>query len=96
MVANRRQTPVIILSAIRSVEDGVRGLQIGSDDDLTSPCALSELLARRQTLIRRRSAIAEATRLGVATLPFALLSREVTRAGVVIDPQPQASVIQSV
>ena len=46
-------TPVIILSAKRSVDDRVRGLQMGSDDYLTKPFSFSELLARVQALIRR-------------------------------------------
>jgi len=48
--------PILILSAKRSVDDRVRGLQRGSDDYLTKPFALSELLARVQALIRRASA----------------------------------------
>jgi len=47
-------TPVIILSAKRSVDDRVKGLQVGSDDYLTKPFAFSELLARVLALIRRR------------------------------------------
>jgi len=46
-------TPVIILSAKRSVEDRVRGLQIGSDDYIVKPFTFAELLARVQALIRR-------------------------------------------
>src|SRR3972149_4756538 len=52
----RRQkvnTPVIILSAKRSVDDRVKGLQTGSDGHLTKPFSFSELLARVQALIRR-------------------------------------------
>ena len=45
--------PVIILSAKRSVEERVEGLQAGGDDYLTKPFAFSELLARVQALIRR-------------------------------------------
>src|SRR5581483_9090305 len=41
-------TPVLILSARRSVDDRVRGLQTGGDDYLTKPFAFSELLARVQ------------------------------------------------
>ena len=37
--------PVLILSAKRSVDDRVRGLQAGSDDYLTKPFAFAELLA---------------------------------------------------
>src|ERR1043166_573919 len=40
--------PVIILSAKRSVDDRVKGLQTGSDDSLTKPFSFSELLARLQ------------------------------------------------
>jgi DNA-binding response OmpR family regulator len=49
-------TPVIILSAKRSVDDRVKGLQTGSDDYLTKPFAFSEFLARVQALILRASA----------------------------------------
>lgn len=49
----RISTPVIILSAKRSVDDRVKGLQTGSDDYLVKPFAFSELLARVQALIRR-------------------------------------------
>ena len=56
-------TPVIILSAKRSVDDRVRGLQLGSDDYMTKPFALSELVARVQALIRRTGNVTEPTRL---------------------------------
>jgi DNA-binding response OmpR family regulator len=74
-------TPVIILSAKRSVDDRVRGLQAGGDDYLTKPFAFSELLARVHALIRRSSAsVAEPTRLSVGDLSIDLLTREVWRA----------------
>ena len=79
----RRQkvnTPVIILSAKRSVDDRVRGLQTGSDDYLTKPFSFSELLARVQALIRRASGIAEATRLTCGELSIDILKREAVRA----------------
>src|SRR3981189_3589311 len=43
-------TPVLILSARRSVDDRVRGLQAGGDDYLTKPFAFAELLPRGQAL----------------------------------------------
>src|SRR5436305_9857972 len=46
-------TPVLILSARRSVDDRVRGLQTGGDDYLTKPFAFAELVARVQALVRR-------------------------------------------
>ena len=67
-------TPVIILSAKRSVDDRVKGLQVGSDDYLTKPFAFSELLARVQALIRRTGNVTEATRLtaGEISLTYSL------------------------
>ena len=82
-------TPVIILSAKRSVNDKVKGLQTGSDDYLTKPFAFSELLARVQGLIRRSSGISEPTSLTVADLSIDLLTREVVRKGEEIDLQPR-------
>ena len=88
----RRQeikTPVIILSAKRSVNDRVKGLQTGSDDYLTKPFAFSELLARVQGLIRRSSGVSEPTSITVADLSIDLLTREVVREGEKIDLQPR-------
>jgi len=82
-------TPVLILSAKRSVDDRVRGLQTGSDDYLTKPFAFSELLARVQALIRRASGSVESTSLTVGDLSMDLLSRKVTRLGKRIDLQPR-------
>jgi two-component system, OmpR family, response regulator len=84
-----KNTPVIILSAKRSVEDRIRGLQTGSDDYLTKPFSFSELLARLQALIRRANGVSETTRLTVADLRMDLLAREVTRSGRRIDLQPR-------
>jgi two-component system OmpR family response regulator len=69
------RTPVLILSARRSVDDRVRGLQAGGDDYLTKPFAFAELLARVQALVRRASGTAEPTRLTVGDLTLDLLSR---------------------
>ena len=80
-------TPVIILSAKRSVGDRVRGLQKGSDDYLTKPFAFSELLARLQALIRRATGAAEPTRLAAGDLAMDLLKRTVFRGNKRIDLQ---------
>lgn len=82
-------TPVIILSARRSVDDRIKGLQTGSDDYLTKPFAFSELLARVQALIRRACGSVEPTRLSVGDLSLDLLSREVERSGHLIELQPR-------
>jgi two-component system OmpR family response regulator len=82
-------TPVLILSARRSVDDRVRGLQAGGDDYLTKPFAFAELLARVQALVRRASRTPEPTTLTVEDLVLDLLSRRVTRAGTAIDLRPR-------
>lgn len=74
-------TPVLVLSALGSVDDRVRGLKAGGDDYLTKPFAFVELLARIEALSRRRSSVADATKLRVADLDFDLLARRVTRGG---------------
>jgi len=81
--------PVIILSARRSLDDRIRGLQSGSDDYLTKPFAFSELLARVHALLRRSSNIPEATSLTVHDLSIDVLSRTVVRAGNKITLQPK-------
>jgi heavy metal response regulator len=85
--AQKVKMPVIILSAKRSVDDRVKGLQIGGDDYLTKPFAFSELLARIQALVRRSTAISEPTTLTYDDLTLDLLSREVTRGGRKIELQ---------
>jgi len=84
-----RSTPVLILSARRSVDDRVHGLQAGGDDYLTKPFAFSELLARVQALVRRASRTPEATTLTVGDLAMDLLSRKVTRSGTPIELRPR-------
>ena len=80
--------PVIILSAKGSVDDRVKGLQIGGDDYLTKPFAFSELLARVQALIRRSSDQEEPTKLAAADVTMNLITREVFRASKKIELQP--------
>lgn len=88
MRRSKVNTPVLILSAKRSVDDRVRGLQKGSDDYLTKPFAFSELLARIQALIRRGAGPTGLTHLRVSDLSMDLLSREVTRQDKRIDLKP--------
>jgi two-component system, OmpR family, response regulator len=84
-----KSTPVLILSARRSVDDRVRGLQAGGDDYLTKPFAFAELLARVQALVRRASRTPEPTTLTVEDLTLDLLTRKVARGGTAIDLRPR-------
>jgi two-component system copper resistance phosphate regulon response regulator CusR len=86
--------PVLILSARRSVDDRVRGLEQGGDDYLTKPFALAELLARLRNLVKRNnSSSAEATRLRVLDLELDLLRREASRGGEILNLTPQEFVL---
>lgn len=78
-------TPVLFLSAKGSVDDRVRGLQAGGDDYLVKPFAFSELLARVQALIRRAGREAEPNTLTYEDLTMNLVTREVTRAGQLLE-----------
>ena len=80
------RTPVLILSALGTVDDRVAGLRAGGDDYLTKPFAFSELLARIEALRRRASISAETvTRLKVGDLEVDLLARRAHRGGRAID-----------
>lgn len=76
------RTPVLILSALGSVDHRVEGLRAGGDDYLTKPFALSELLARIEALLRRgQVAPAPEMKLRLADLEMDILARTVMRAG---------------
>ena len=89
MRSKKVSTPVLILSAKRTVDDRVKGLQSGGDDYLTKPFAFSELVARIYALIRRASGAAEPTRLERGDLTMDILTRDVSRRGKRIDLQPR-------
>ncbi len=73
--------PVLFLTARDTVDDRVKGLELGADDYLVKPFAFSELLARVRTLLRRGASPANETTLRAADLELDLLKRRVTRAG---------------
>lgn len=81
--------PVLFLSARRSVDDRIKGLQAGGDDYLTKPFSFSEALARIQALIRRATRTPESTALSFEDLELDLLKREALRDGQVIPLQPR-------
>lgn len=89
MRAEKISTPVIVLSAKRSVDDRIKGLQMGGDDYLTKPFAFSELLARLQALLRRSAGKAEPVVLHYDDLTVDLISHEVSRGPDLLDIQPR-------
>ena len=80
-----RTTPVLVLSALGTVDDRVKGLRAGGDDYLTKPFAFAELLARVEALLRRKSGPQATTMLRVGDLELDLLGRRATRAGKELD-----------
>jgi two-component system copper resistance phosphate regulon response regulator CusR len=79
----KRNTPVLMLTARDLVEDRVKGLQAGADDYLVKPFAFSELLARVGALLRRGPANVESasTRLAISNLEIDLIGRKAWRDG---------------
>ncbi|MCB2011207.1 MAG: response regulator transcription factor [Geminicoccaceae bacterium] len=86
-------TPVLVLSALGEVDHRVEGLKAGGDDYLVKPYAFSELLARLEALDRRSMPRGESaqteTKLVYADLEMDLISRQVRRAGRLIDLKPR-------
>ncbi|NQV01305.1 MAG: response regulator transcription factor [Bacteroidia bacterium] len=85
---NEVNTPVIIVSAKRAVDDRVKGLRIGGDDYITKPFAFSELLARVEALIRRAGNVTNPSGLTFADLSINLQTRKAYRAQKEIELQP--------
>src|ERR1700704_137209 len=83
------RTPALILSALGSVDDRVKGLRSGGDDYLVKPFAFSELLARIEALLRRGTQGPAETRLRVADLELDLLTRSVRRGDKLIELLPR-------
>lgn len=82
-------TPVLILSAKKSVDDRIKGLESGGDDYLAKPFVFGELLARLHALIRRAGGVTEPASLSYAELTVDLLKRKVVRSGKTIELQPR-------
>lgn len=80
--ASGKMTPVLVLSALDSVEERVKGLKSGGDDYLIKPFAYTELLARIQILARRRTEPVASDKVHLSeldTLTLDLLSRKAHR-----------------
>jgi two-component system OmpR family response regulator len=84
-----KRTPVLIVSALNSTDERVRGLRSGGDDYITKPFAFSELLARVEALLRRASTAPELMVLKVADLKLDTRALRVTRGSTPILLQPR-------
>lgn len=76
-----KNVPVLFLTARDSVDDRVKGLELGADDYLVKPFAFAELLARVRTLLRRSAIVQIESTLKIADLELDLARRRATRAG---------------
>jgi two-component system, OmpR family, response regulator len=80
--------PVVFLTARRETEDRVRGLTIGADDYVVKPFSLEELIARVRAVLRRTRGAERPQRLSYADLELDEDTREVQRAGTLIELTP--------
>lgn len=72
------ETPIIMLTARDSIDDRIRGLDVGADDYLVKPFAFGELLARIRALLRREKTV-KSTKLKIADLTLNPATHEVFR-----------------
>lgn len=89
--ASGLQVPVLVLSALATVDERITGLEAGADDYLVKPFYFSELMARAGVLMRRQRNVGDAveTRITVGDLEIDCLKRIVRRNGQTIDLQPR-------
>jgi two-component system OmpR family response regulator len=80
-----RDMPAIFLSAKRSTEDRIEGLQRGGDDYIVKPFSFSEVLVRARTVLRRTSNQVEGKKLKYQDLELDLLTRTVKRGDIGIE-----------
>jgi len=85
---NNKLTPVLFLSARDTLDDRVKGLELGADDYLVKPFAFSELLARIRSILRRGH-VQQSEVLEISDLKIDLLKHKVYRADKVIDLTPK-------
>jgi len=86
-------TPILILSALSTVDDRVQGLRSGGDDYLIKPFAFSELVVRLEALYRRATGLSKSAQLCVADLSMDIQRHEVFRNEIRIDLQPKEYIL---
>jgi two-component system, OmpR family, response regulator len=82
------KVPVLVISALSSVDEKVKGLKAGGDDYLTKPFAMVELVARVEAMLRRLDDV-RTTKLHVGDLEMDLIEKTVHRGGTRIDLLPR-------
>ena len=82
------KVPVLVISALSSVDEKVKGLKAGGDDYLTKPFAMVELSARVEAMLRRLDDV-RTTRLHVGDLEMDLIEKTVHRGDERIDLLPR-------
>lgn len=82
------RVPVLVVSALSSVDEKVKGLKAGGDDYLTKPFAMVELVARVEAMLRRLDDV-RTTKLRVSDLEMDLIEKTVHRGGVKIELLPR-------
>jgi two-component system, OmpR family, response regulator len=82
------KVPVLVISALSSVDEKVKGLKAGGDDYLTKPFAMVELVARVEAMLRRLDDV-RTTKLSVGDLEMDLIEKAVHRGGVRIELLPR-------
>ena len=84
------QTPVLVMTALGTEEEKLRGFGLGADDYVVKPCGLLEILARVRALLKRSGAVAEPrAEAAVGDLSIDFAARTVHRAGVAIALRPK-------
>lgn len=76
--AENNQTPIIMLTAKDSIEDKIKGLDIGANDYLAKPFSFAELLARIRVQLRTSSS--NQTKISISDLELDLLNKTASRA----------------
>jgi two-component system, OmpR family, response regulator len=81
------RTPVLVISALSSVDERIRGLKAGGDDYLVKPFAMAELAARVEALLRRLDDV-RASKLRAGDLEMDLIEHTVRRGDTAIELLP--------
>ena len=76
-----KEVPILFLTARDSIDDRVKGLELGADDYLVKPFAFAEMLARVRTLLRRSTTPVTELMLSIADLELDLARHRATRRG---------------